>query len=132
MALTAALALSRLMSLLMTMQHLRSNVTYVPVISRPADEPVPWPRAIGHVQDVWHGPVLAQAWGGRPAPQDTHVFLCGSPHMIEGMAALLTDEGFREYTTDSPGQIHVERYWFASPASATEKRKAAPSLQPSH
>jgi ferredoxin--NADP+ reductase len=116
-------------SILMTMHHLRSNMIYVPVISRPADEPVPWPRAIGHVQDVWHGPVLAQAWGSRPAPRDTHVFLCGSPHMIDDMAALLSGEGFREYTADVPGQTHVERYWFASPASATQRGKAAPSLQ---
>src|SRR5215471_10615122 len=76
-------------SILMTMQHLRSNVTYVPVVSRPANEPVLWPRAIGHVQDVWKGPVLAQVWNSRPTPKDTHVFLCGSPHMIDDMAARL-------------------------------------------
>lgn len=29
-------------SILMTMQHLRSNVTYIPVLSRPDKEPVPW------------------------------------------------------------------------------------------
>ncbi len=118
-------------SILMTMQHLRSNVTYVPVISRPADEPVPWRRAIGHVQDVWNGPVLAQAWGSRPTPEDTHAFLCGSPHMIDDMAALLVDEDFRECAGDVPGQIHVERYWFASPASATQRKQATPSL-PGH
>jgi len=105
-------------SILMTMQHLRSNVTYVPVISRPADELVPWPRAIGHVQDVWNGSVLAQAWGSRPTPEDTHAFLCGSPHMIDDMAAMLADEHFRESTASVRGQIHVERYWFASPAGA--------------
>jgi ferredoxin--NADP+ reductase len=111
-------------SILMTMQHLRNNVTYVPLISRPADEPVPWLRATGHVQDVWKGPVLAETWGSRPTPEDTHVFLCGSPHMIEDMAARLADEGFREHADNVPGQIHVERYWHASPSTAQVSRKA--------
>lgn len=115
-------------SILMTMQHLRSNVSYVPVISHPADEPVPWPRAIGHVQDVWKGSPLAQAWGSRPTPANTHAFLCGSPHMIDDMAALLAGEGFREHANDVPGQIHVERYWFAPPAIASASKKVVPSL----
>jgi ferredoxin--NADP+ reductase len=104
-------------SLMTTMQHLRSNVTYVPVVSRSANEPAPWPRAVGHVQDVWKGPTLAEAWGSKPTPEDTHVFLSGNPHMIDDMAALLADEGFREHTDDAPGQIHMERYWHASPAA---------------
>jgi ferredoxin/flavodoxin---NADP+ reductase len=103
-------------STLMTMQHLRSNVTYVPVISRPAGEPAPWAGATGHVQDAWKGPALAQAWGARPTPKDTHVFLCGSPHMIDDMARFLASEGFREHTDDVPGEVHVERYWTASPS----------------
>jgi ferredoxin--NADP+ reductase len=76
-------------SILMTIQHLRQNVTYLPVVSRPAGEPVPWPRATGHVQDVWMAQALAQPWGSRPTPEDTHLFLCGSPYMIEDMAALV-------------------------------------------
>jgi ferredoxin--NADP+ reductase len=102
-------------SILTTMQHLRSNVVYVPVISRPTEEPVPWPGATGHVQDVWKGPTLAELWDARPTPKDTHVFLCGSPHMIDDMAALLAKEGFRERSEDVAGEIHVERYWTPSP-----------------
>jgi len=44
-------------STLMAMQHLRPHFVYLPVISRPAFEPVPWKGATGHVQDVlgeWH------------------------------------------------------------------------------
>jgi ferredoxin--NADP+ reductase len=104
-------------SILMTMQHLRSNVTYLPVISRPTDEPAPWPRATGHVQDLWKAPALSQAWGSRPAPEDTHVFLCGSPHMIDDMVTLLAREGFREPLGGAPGQIHVERYWHKEASS---------------
>jgi ferredoxin--NADP+ reductase len=110
-------------SVLMIMQRLRSNVTYVPVISRPANEPAPWPGATGHVQDVWKGPTLARAWGSRPTPEDTHVFLCGSPHMIDDMAALLVGEGFREHFEGATGQIHAERYWHASPMGSKPERK---------
>ncbi|MFO1306091.1 MAG: ferredoxin--NADP reductase [Burkholderiales bacterium] len=106
--------------ILMAMQHLRSNVAYVPVISRPADEPVPWRGATGHVQDVWKGSTLADLWDARPTPTDTHVFLCGSPHMIDDMARLLVDEGFREHTESVAGEIHVERYWQPSPTHQTQ------------
>jgi ferredoxin--NADP+ reductase len=70
------------------------------------------------VQDVWKGEALAQAWGSRRTPEDTHVFLCGSPHMIDDMATLLAADGFREHSDEAPGQIHVERYWHASAATS--------------
>jgi hypothetical protein len=38
--------------------------------------------------------------------------------MIEDKAALLAVEGFREHVDNAPGQIHVERYWHASPTAA--------------
>jgi hypothetical protein len=34
--------------------------------------------------------------------------------MIDDMAALLAEEGHREHSDRSPGQIHIERYWLAS------------------
>jgi len=98
-------------STLMTMANLRNNFTYLPVISRPKQEPVPWTGAIGHVQDLWKGHVLERAWNVPPTPANTHVFLCGSPEMIEDMMEILVDEGFKENTRTEPGQIHVERYW---------------------
>ena len=90
-------------------------LVYLPVVSRPADEPTPWEGATGHVQEVWKGRAVEEAWGRRPTPEDTHVFLSGSPHMIDDMAALLAEEGYREHSDRGPGQIHIERYWLASP-----------------
>jgi ferredoxin--NADP+ reductase len=98
-------------SILMTMQHLRTNFTYLPVVSRPEEEPVPWTGVTGHVQDLWNGDALERAWGLRPGPGNTHVFLCGSPQMIEDMEEILVQEGFQEHTKNAPGQIHVEKYW---------------------
>ena len=98
-------------SILMAMQHLRTNLTYIPVVSRPKEEPVPWKGATGHVQDVWKSGAIEKAWGSRPGPENTHVFMCGSPQMSESMIALLAQEGFKEDTKNEPGQIHVEKYW---------------------
>ena len=47
----------------------------------------------------------------RVAPDDTHLFVCGNPEMIENMVQLLSRQGFREHSKQLPGQIHVERYW---------------------
>jgi hypothetical protein len=32
------------------------------------------------------------------------------------MARLLAGEGFREHADEAPGEVHVERYWTASPS----------------
>jgi ferredoxin--NADP+ reductase len=98
-------------SILMAMEHLRTNFTYLPVVSRLNEEPVPWKGATGHVQDVWQSGVIEKAWGSRPGLENTHVFMCGSPHMSESMIALLAQDGFKENTKNEPGQIHVEKYW---------------------
>ena len=98
-------------SILMAMENLRTNLTYLPVVSRPNEEPVPWKGATGHVQDVWKSGAIEKAWGFRPGPENTHVFMCGSPQMSESMIALLAQEGFKEDTKNEPGQVHVEKYW---------------------
>jgi ferredoxin/flavodoxin---NADP+ reductase len=96
---------------LTNLQHLCENFTYVPIISRPSGEPVPWTGEAGHVQDLWVRGVIADAWGFQPTPANTHVFLCGSPAMIDQTEEMLCAEGYREHSRKEPGQIHVERYW---------------------
>ncbi len=98
-------------SQLMTLQHLCGNFTYIPVISRPQQEPAPWAGAAGYVQDLWKDGALTAAWGIHPTPENTHIFLCGAPAMIDDTVALLGGEGFKEQTKKEAGQIHVERYW---------------------
>jgi ferredoxin--NADP+ reductase len=97
-------------SILMALENLRTNLTYLPVISRPKEEPVPWTGAAGHVQDVWKSGAIERAWGVRPRPENTHIFVCGSPQMCASMVPTLVLEGFKEDTRNEPGQIHVEKY----------------------
>jgi ferredoxin/flavodoxin---NADP+ reductase len=95
---------------LLTLQHLCNNLTYVATIDRPDQEPVPWTGHVGWVQDLWTKCVITTAWGFRPTPDNTHVFLCGNPTMIDDMIKLLNREGFCEHSRKEPGEIHVERY----------------------
>lgn len=96
---------------LRSLARLSRALTYIPVISRPDAEPVPWRGEVGYVQDVWNRGCIEDAWGFRPGPEGTHVFLCGNPAMIESMEEILRKDGFREQTRKTPGQYHVERYW---------------------
>jgi len=40
-------------SVFTSMQRLRTNFTYLPIVSRPHEEPVPWKGATGRVQELW-------------------------------------------------------------------------------
>ena len=94
-----------------TMARLCPNFTYVPMVSRPADEPVEWKGEGGRVQELWSGGRLEAAVGFRPTPNDTHILLCGNPKMLEDMIELLTGLGFKEPTKDTPGSLHAEKFW---------------------
>jgi len=94
-----------------TLDRMCSNFSYIPSISRPAEEPLPWRGASGYIQDVWNRRPIEEAWGFAPTSDDTHVFVCGNPEMIESMVNVLVGQGYREHAKKTPGQIHVERYW---------------------
>jgi ferredoxin--NADP+ reductase len=96
---------------LMTMQRLTPRFTWLPTVSRPAEEPVKWGGDVGHVQDLWRSGKLAERWGFQPTPQDSDVFLCGAPGMIEEMTAMLGTEGFSADERGKLGQVHAEKYW---------------------
>ena len=93
------------------MQRLAGNFAYIPTINEPEREHVPWKGHVGFVQDLWVKGEIEKAWGFKPLPGHTHVFLCGNPLMIEAMKKLLHAEGFQDHSKESPGQIHLEEYW---------------------
>jgi len=97
-------------SQLTTLSNISANFTYIPVISEPEKEPIPWKGHCGFVQKIWTDGILEKAWGFSPSPKDTHIFLCGNPYMIEAMMKLLQEAGFVEQTEGQSGNIHLERY----------------------
>lgn len=96
---------------LMMLESMCPNMTYLPVVSRPEQEPVPWTGSAGRIQELWRQDVLRDRWGFSPSPDNSHVFLCGNPSMVEEMAIILATEGFSEHSAKQSGQVHVERYW---------------------
>jgi ferredoxin--NADP+ reductase len=98
---------------LMALAQRHPTFAYLPVLSRPRDEPTPWVGSVGYVQQIWATGAVERRWGESPAPESTDVFLCGSPAMVDGMSELLRQQGFSEYHArgNPAGQIHVERYW---------------------
>ena len=96
---------------LLSMERLSPYFSYLPTVSRPQLEKVPWQGRTGYVQHIWQSRVLNEIWGVEPTPENTHVYLCGSPQMIDDSIKLLGKERFVEHTRKEPGQIHVERYW---------------------
>lgn len=92
------------------LQHLCSNLTYIPIIDQPEDEPVPWRGRTGWVQELWTAGAIEEAWGELPSPGTTDVFLCGIRGMLDTMVPILEADGFVEQTRRQPGQIHIERF----------------------
>jgi ferredoxin--NADP+ reductase len=96
---------------MMTMERLCDDFHYIPTISRPDEEVVPWTGRVGYVQELWQQAAVDQAWGFPPTPTNSRVFLCGNPGMIDDMVELLAEDGFREHSRKHSGQVFVERYW---------------------
>lgn len=96
---------------LTTLDIMMDNFHYIPVINDGPGEIIPWGGEVGFVQDMWSKGLIAKKWGFEPTPENTHVFLCGNPHMINDATALLTDNGFKEDTRHETGHIHLEKYW---------------------
>lgn len=96
----------------LTMMHrLCPNFTYVPTISRPQAEIVPWAGHAGYIQEIWSAEHPTRLFGFTPTPDKTHIFLCGNPGMIDQMVEKLSGQGYQEHSKKRPGSVHVERYW---------------------
>ena len=79
-----------------------------------------------YIQDFVAAGDLESELGFRLAPENTHVYLCGSPAMIgaplrtdaadrdaqpTGMVEVLQRRGFRLDAPGEPGNVHFEKYW---------------------
>lgn len=90
----------------------QQNFHYLPVVSRSQEKSQTWTGAKGYVQHLWSNGTVAKKMGFQPTPNNTHIFLCGNPAMIETCQALFHKEGFEEHNRKNPtGHVHVESYW---------------------
>jgi len=96
---------------LVTLAKNCENASNLCTISRPDEEPMEWTGPSGYVQDLWTSGMLTKRFGFEPTPDNTHIFLCGTPKMIDDMTSILENDGFVLHSKKQPGQIHAERYW---------------------
>ncbi|NQV14072.1 ferredoxin--NADP reductase [bacterium] len=96
---------------LITISNVCRNFTYIPAITRPDEEHTPWRGESGYIQSLWDQDLIQAKTGLVPTPENSHIFLCGNPSMIDTMVSTLESQGFNEHSKKSPGNIHLERYW---------------------
>ncbi|MCA9322745.1 MAG: ferredoxin--NADP reductase [Planctomycetes bacterium] len=93
-----------------TLARLCANFSYIPAITRPAEDPN-FGGETGYLQDLVEKDVVTQRSKISLDPLTTDVFLCGNPKMIEAVTALLVARGFAPDRPRQPGNLHTEKYW---------------------
>jgi ferredoxin--NADP+ reductase len=86
------------------------NMTYLPSISRPAEDPS-WKGLSGYLQDILTSGVVEERTGLELSPAMFHIFLCGNPAMIEAAKPRLLERGFVQDRGRETGSLHTEEYW---------------------
>lgn len=92
------------------LQAIAPKFKYVPTITVPEREYSAWNGRTEFIKEIWDDGTIEKLWGFKPLPENTHIFLCGNPNMVNGMIEGLEVEGFVEQTRKIPGQIHAEKF----------------------
>lgn len=95
---------------LQLLESMFDKFTYYPTITEPEKEPAGWSGDVRFIEQIWNDGLADKKWGFNPSPENTDVFLCGNPKMIDSMVSLLSNDGFKEHKRKEPGQIHVEEF----------------------
>jgi ferredoxin/flavodoxin---NADP+ reductase len=95
---------------LIVMERFCEEMKYIPIISDVEKEPVPWHGEVGFLDKAWKEKLVDKAWGEDVTPENSVVFLCGHPMMVEGMEKLLLAEGYTQHTKNVPGSYIKEKF----------------------
>jgi ferredoxin--NADP+ reductase len=93
-----------------SLARLRPNLTYIPAITRPDDDPH-FRGNVGRIQTLLEGGVVRLLSGVPLDPAWMDVFLCGNPDMIRTAKDLLVARGFQPDRGKEAGSLHWEEYW---------------------
>jgi ferredoxin--NADP+ reductase len=93
-----------------TLSRIRPHFAYLPVVSRPADDPS-WAGRTGRLTAWLERPDVSQACRFPIDPGQAHVFLCGNPGMVEEAARILEAKGYAQGARPNAGPLHLEKYW---------------------
>ncbi len=86
------------------------NLIYIPVITRPAEDPT-WHGRSGYLQEILFSGEIERETGLELSPDNFHVYLCGNPGMIETVIERLSKRGFIRDRGHDIGTLHTEEYW---------------------
>lgn len=92
------------------LQSIAPHFEYIPTITVPEREHSKWTGKTQFIQDLWEEGVVEKLWGLKPTPDNTNIFLCGNPNMVNGMIECLAKDGFIEHSRKQPGQVHCEKF----------------------
>ncbi len=93
-----------------SLARLRPNLTYIPSITRPQEDPT-FHGHTGRIQALLEQGVIEKESGVAMDPSQIDVFLCGNPDMIKAVKVMLEGRGFNGDAAGKPGTIHIEEYW---------------------
>jgi len=93
-----------------TLARLRRNLTYIPSITRPDEDPH-FRGETGRVQNLLAKGAIETLSGVQLDPSKSEIFLSGNPEMIWAAEEVLVSRGFEPDQARKPGTIHVEAYW---------------------
>ena len=86
------------------------NFHYVPVITRPQEDPT-WRGRSGYLQNLVASGAIEEETGLELTPENFDIFLCGNPGMIETVIGWAENRGFVKDKGHDIGTLHTEEYW---------------------
>ena len=93
-----------------SLARIRPNLTYIPSITRPGEDPH-FMGQNGRIQTLLEQGVVESLSGLLLDPGLADVFLCGNPEMIRKVKSLMVARGFVPDDGKESGSLHVEEYW---------------------
>ncbi len=87
-----------------------SNFHYLPVVTRPEEDP-DWRGRTGYLQNLIASRAIWKETGLEVTPDNFDVFLCGNPAMIDSVMAWAEARGFTRDRGHETGNLHAERFW---------------------
>jgi ferredoxin--NADP+ reductase len=93
-----------------SLARIRRNLTYIPSITRPGEDPH-FQGLTGRVQALMEKGVIEMWSRLKLDPAMNEVFLCGNPDMIKEVKELLLARGYTQDHGKQSGTLHVEEYW---------------------
>ena len=93
-----------------SLARLRPNLTYIPSIARPDEDPH-FRGHTGRIQNLLSKGIVETLSGIQLDPAQVEVFLCGNPEMIQMVKEILVSSGFIPDLGKETGTIHAEEYW---------------------